>query len=181
MPGNIYHPTKATRAQCPSERTARTRIGQHTNEAAMTRLKSRALYGRSAEPQAPTLPHVRGIAAQLASRNNCKLSLSGTSPEASAADTSAFSLHFCPVPWLSGPQRLQRPCLFGRAVSSMISLPPSPPTDSSACFHKVVSSGAMSRRPALMRWCSRLYRIESERVAMREKLLRSPGPIRLAI
>lgn len=72
--------------------------------------------------------------------------------DASVTDTSLWQLAFLPnavAYWGATPTEALP--FFGRAVSSMISQAPSPPTSSSAWPYKVASSGALSNRPAPMK------------------------------
>ena len=89
---------------------------------------------------------------QLSGRDRRKPNMTGTSPEAKVTKTSIWQFAFLPSTvayWGATPTEALP--FLGRAVSSMISQPLSPPTNSSACRHNVTSSGPLSQIPAPMK------------------------------
>jgi hypothetical protein len=87
---------------------------------------------------------------QLSGRKRRRLSMIGTSPDATVTDTRVWQFAFLPsaVPYCGATPTEAFPFL-GSAVSSMISQALSPPTSSSACCHKVAS-----QRSAIPQTCS---------------------------
>jgi hypothetical protein len=150
--GDAHRPAKAARTQCLSEWSGQpvTGIGQYTTEAHARSddtidlldrdLGLGAIFLQRAGTPALSMRAVSLV--QLSGRNSRKLSMSGTSPEASVTDTSVWQFAFLPSAvayWGATPTEALP--FLGRAVSSMISQAPLPPTNSSAWRHKVASSG----------------------------------------